>query len=198
MAHKLTPKGTPVAALLASNGQEFTLHDEFSIGRLDMASIRYDDPAISREHAVIRHHDERWWITDRGSRNGTRVNDSLLPALVEHPLRDGDRITVGAECLRVVLPSTPDDDATTSLRLSDLHALSSYQLQVVRCLAEPWLRGKEPASNANIAVSLGTPNAVDAVKAALRRCYVKAGISDLATHTKRRELCRIASINHWI
>jgi hypothetical protein len=194
----MSATATPAAALLASNGQEFALREALSIGRGETATIRIDDPSVSREHAVISSHDSRWWIADRGSRNGTRINGTELPALAEHPLRDGDRITIGSECLRVVLPATPDDDATTSLRLSDLRALSPYQLEVVRCLAEPWLLGKEPASNADIATRLGTPNAVEAVKAALRRCYAKAEISSLPTHTKRRELCRIASTNNWI
>lgn len=194
----LTTTATSVAAVLASNGQGFALHDELGIGRGETSSIRLADPAVSREHAVIRSHDARWWISDRGSRNGTKVNGADLPTLTEHPLRDGDRITIGSECLRVVLPATADDDATTSLRLADIRALSPYQLQVVKCLAEPWLSGKEPASNAEIAASLGTPLAIEAVKAALRRCYAKADISALPTHTKRRELCRIASANNWV
>lgn len=194
----LMTTATPVAALLTSNGQEFALREGLCIGRGDAAMLRLDDHSVSREHAVIHCHDSRWWIVDRGSRNGTKVNGADLPALAEHPLRDGDRITIGSECLRVVLPAAPDDDATSSLRLADVRALSPYQLQVVKCLAEPWLQGKEPASNAEIAASLGTPQAVEAVKAALRRCYAKTDLSSLATHTKRRELCRIASTNNWI
>jgi predicted component of type VI protein secretion system len=193
-----TTTATTDAVLLASNGQQFALADSLSIGRGDGASIRLDHAAVSREHAVITYRGGWWWIADRGSRNGTRLNGSPLPALAEHPLRDGDRIIIGSECLRVVLSQRADDDATTSLRLTDVGALSPYQLQVAKCLAEPWLSGKEPASNAEIAASLGTPRAVEAVKAALRRCYVKAGISELPTHTKRRELCRVASMNHWI
>jgi pSer/pThr/pTyr-binding forkhead associated (FHA) protein len=195
---ELITAAPPDAALLASNGRRFSLTDELTIGRADTAAIRLDDSAVSREHAMIRRHDDRWWIVDRGSRNGTRVNDTGLPALIEHPLRHGDRVTIGGHCLRVAMPASPDDDATTSLRIADLHALSPYQLQVVKALSEPWLRGEEPASNAAIAASLGTPQAEQAIKAALRRCYVKAGISQLATHTKRRELCRIASTNNWI
>ena len=85
------------------------------------------------------------------------------------------------------------------VRLKDVGAaLSPYQLQVITMLAEPWLRGQEPATNAEIAERLGTPKAVEAVKAALRRCYVKAGIAELPTHTKRRELCRLASERGWI
>jgi hypothetical protein len=70
---------------------------------------------------------------------------------------------------------------------------------VVRHLAAPWLAGEEePASNAAIAQALGTPVAVDAVKAALRRTYVKVGLSGAPDGAKRRSLCRIARQRGWI
>lgn len=188
----------PAGVLISGNGAQFTLTDGLTIGRAPDAVVRLDDAAVSREHAQLRHHDARWWVLDRGSRNGTRLNDTMLPAFAEHPLRDGDRIFVATHCFRVQVRAWLDEDETASLRLADVTALSAYQLQVVKALAEPWLRGHEPASNAEIAAGLGTPNAVSAVKAALRRCYVKAGVADLPTHTKRRELCRIASTSRWI
>ncbi len=77
-------------------------------------------------------------------------------------------------------------------------ALSHYQLQVVRQLAQPWVRGGEPATNAEIAAALGTPRAVDAVKAALKRAYLKTGLADMPTHAKRRELCRVAQDRRWL
>jgi hypothetical protein len=81
---------------------------------------------------------------------------------------------------------------------TDAGALSHYQLQVVRQLARPWVDGGEPASNAEIAAGLGTPRAVDAVKAALKRAYLKTGLAGMPTHIKRRELCRVAQDRRWI
>ena len=76
--------------------------------------------------------------------------------------------------------------------------LSPYQLLVVQRLAEPWVHGGEPATNAEIAASLGTPRAVDAVKAALKRAYIKTGLAEMPTRTKRRELCRVAQTRQWV
>ena len=77
--------------------------------------------------------------------------------------------------------------------------MSPYQLQVVRHLAAPWLAGaEEPASNAAIAQALGTPAATDAVKAALRRIYVKVGLAGAPDGGKRRSLCRVARERGWV
>jgi pSer/pThr/pTyr-binding forkhead associated (FHA) protein len=186
-------------ALLAPDGREFLLVDGMTIGRADDAAVQLINGAISRQHALIHRKGTRWLLSDRGSRNGTKVNDARLPAYADHPLRNGDRITIASLTLQVRLAPTVDDEATTSMRLRDVAVpLSPYQQQVITKLVEPWLRGQEPATNAEIAEKLGTPNAVEAVKAALRRSYVKAGLADLPTHTKRRELCRLASERGWV
>jgi hypothetical protein len=162
---------------------------------------------VSREHAIVRRGTSTWIVTDKGSRNGTLLNGTRIPMYVECPLRDGDRLELGAVALTVSLTG-PDDaeqgDQTKAMSLAgvrdagEVDALSHYQLQVVRWLAQPWVRGGEPATNAEIAAALGTPRAVDAVKAALRRAYVKTGLAGMPTHTKRRELCRVAQDRRWL
>ncbi len=56
------------------------------------------DPAVSRTHAVLLARDGRWCLVDPGSANGTRLNADSAPVSVgtEIPLREGDRIHVGA------------------------------------------------------------------------------------------------------
>lgn len=188
-----------LGSLVGSSGQSWPLTAQLTIGRAENADIRLDDSAVSREHAVVRHHGDRWTVEDLGSRNGTRLNDARIPNFTGCALRHGDRLTIGRMTLRVSLAAEADADATSSLvGLTSAPSLSPYQLQVIKLLAEPWLRGSEPATNAEIAARLGTPNATEAVKAALRRCYVKAGVATLPTHTKRRELCRLAAERGWI
>jgi predicted component of type VI protein secretion system len=192
------PSGEP-DSLVGADGRQFPLVDGLTVGRADDATVQLVDTAVSRQHAVIRQQGARWLVCDSGSRNGTRVNDTRIPAYTDHPLRDGDRLTIGPLTMRVRLTATVDDEATVSLRLKDVAAaMSPYQLQVITVLAEPWLRGLEPATNAEIAERLGTPNAAEAVKAALRRCYLKVGIAEMPAHAKRRELCRLASERGWI
>jgi pSer/pThr/pTyr-binding forkhead associated (FHA) protein len=55
------------------------------------------DPGVSRLHAVlIPEQDGSWAVLDPGSENGTTVNGREIAARVRVPLRDGDRIHLGA------------------------------------------------------------------------------------------------------
>jgi hypothetical protein len=55
------------------------------------------DPGISHLHAVlIAADDGTWSVLDRGSSNGTQVNGREIAEGEQVPLRDGDRVCVGA------------------------------------------------------------------------------------------------------
>jgi len=55
------------------------------------------DPGVSRLHAVlIPLPGGDWAVLDPGSANGTQVNGADIPVGEKVPLRDGDRINVGA------------------------------------------------------------------------------------------------------
>jgi len=87
--------------------------DEVRIGRRSVSagidpeidlSVPPADPGVSRLHAVLlRSPDGSWCVVDPGSANGTEVNGSEIPQGQPVPLRDGDRIHLGAWTeLRVV------------------------------------------------------------------------------------------------
>ena len=67
-------------------------------------SVPPSDPGVSRLHAVLlKAPDGTWSVIDPGSANGTVVNGSEIPHGQAVPLRDGDRIHLGAWTeLRVV------------------------------------------------------------------------------------------------
>ncbi len=50
---------------------------------------------ISRAHAVIRHTQNSWTLTDMGSVNGTMINEIRLPPYTPRPLNSRDRIRLG-------------------------------------------------------------------------------------------------------
>lgn len=69
----------------AAGTHEKVFNRKFVIGRDDSCELHLDDPLISRRHAEVSYSEDRWWITDLGSRNGTlldqqRVTRSPLPA----------------------------------------------------------------------------------------------------------------------
>lgn len=81
-------------------GRDIRLRDgENVLGREPDAAVRFESARISRVHAVIRVGGGEAWIADRGSRNGTRVNERMVRG--PQRLKDGDRIRVADEELRV-------------------------------------------------------------------------------------------------
>ena len=67
-------------------------------------SVPPADPGVSRLHAVLlKAPDGTWSVVDPGSANGTAVNGTEIPPGQAVPLREGDRINLGAWTeLRVV------------------------------------------------------------------------------------------------
>jgi len=95
-----------------SLGKAFRLDKpQFSIGRGEHSDIRLEDDGVSREHAkIITLPDGVLMIKDLGSTNGTFVNEDAVSA---QPLRDGDRIRIGAT---TVIKFTEQDAVEVDLR----------------------------------------------------------------------------------
>jgi FHA domain len=77
-------------------------HDTLLIGRTSQSrnvfpEIPLDfDTAVSHRHAVLSHaNGSGWLLRDIGSSNGTRINGQDVTAMVDVPLNQGDRITLG-------------------------------------------------------------------------------------------------------
>jgi pSer/pThr/pTyr-binding forkhead associated (FHA) protein len=194
-----------VAWLTLPDGKEHELKESVTIGRDETNDLTFSSPTVSREHAALMLKDDRWYLEDRGSFNGTFLNGTRVQPGSPLPLRHADRIGIGAETLLFAWPAQLQDPDTTEpldeVAPTDAAQLSSFQRQVVQALCEPWLTGaslETLPSNDEIAERLGTPGATGTVKAALRRIYAKAGLSDQPAHAKRRALCRVARQRGWI
>lgn len=101
----------------ARAGATFTPHvDRFLAGRHTDAELRFStdqDLAVSARHAAFIHLESAWCIRDLGSRNGTFVNGERVTS--DRPLRDGDRIELGAGGPIVEVRFAP----TTSMRTGE-------------------------------------------------------------------------------
>jgi len=87
---------TPGQYLVYEDGDEAIVHEltrEWTrIGRSLAADVRFDDPTVSRRHAlVVRQADGVRALDDR-SPNGVLVNGERIE---RHQLRDGDELVVG-------------------------------------------------------------------------------------------------------
>ena len=193
------------AGLILSDGTERTLAPAFSIGRAEDNDLAIEKSTVSRHHALITEEGDRWFLEDRGSFNGTFLNGSRIQAGAKVPLRHGDRIGLGAESAVFSAPgSLIDPEVTTALQVGPpalTRPLSPFQRQVVEALCAGWLAGgslDDLPTNEQIAARLGTPGATETVKAALRRAYAKAGLTEGSPYAKRRALCKIARQRGWI
>lgn len=193
------------AALILPGGRELRLAGDVSVGRDPDNDLPLNARTVSRRHALLTASDDRWFVEDRGSFNGTYLNGARIQPGVRLPLRHGDRIAFGSETVVFSDASQAvDPELTTPLADSPpalARPLSPFQKQVVQVLCGAWLGGAsldDLPSNDEIAARLGTPGATETVKAALRRAYSKAGLTTGPPYAKRRALCKIARQRGWI
>ena len=76
------------------NTQVFVLEERNTLGRHPEQSVQVLDRVVSKQHAEVVFHDNRFWLRDLGSRNGTFINGHR----VDEPrtLVDGDQIGMGS------------------------------------------------------------------------------------------------------
>jgi pSer/pThr/pTyr-binding forkhead associated (FHA) protein len=77
------------------------------IGRSLAADVRFDDPTVSRRHALIVRHPDGVRLLDDRSLNGVFVNGARVDGQL---LRDGDEIVVGRYRLTFVQIAADDGD----------------------------------------------------------------------------------------
>jgi putative peptide zinc metalloprotease protein len=90
--------GEPLELVLAG-GERMPLVEDVLIGRSAGATLRLDDPSVSRTHARIRTGNGGVRIEDAGSSHGTWVDGARLTGQLA--LRDGARIRIGDQELTV-------------------------------------------------------------------------------------------------
>jgi hypothetical protein len=89
------------------------------IGRSLAADVRFDDPTVSRRHALIVRQPDGVRVLDDRSLNGVFVNGTRVEGRVLH---DGDEILVGRYRLTFLSVPAPSEPAPASPDASSLHA----------------------------------------------------------------------------
>jgi hypothetical protein len=74
-------------------GDVFSLQDHATLGRAPDNHVVLSDAYVSSYHARLDRRNGEWWLTDLGSRNGTRLNE--VPITKPAPLASGDVIGIG-------------------------------------------------------------------------------------------------------
>ncbi len=86
-----------------STGASWVLAEgSFVVGRASECELILDDvKGLSRRHAALTVSGGRCFVRDLGSTNGVLVNGLRIPASVDAPVRQGDRLTLGNEDFEV-------------------------------------------------------------------------------------------------
>src|SRR5919108_3604377 len=78
---------------------------QFVIGRDPQCNLRPASALISKRHCALLIRNNRVFIRDFDSTNGTHINNELVKG--ERELHDQDQLVVGPLLFRVVLETTP-------------------------------------------------------------------------------------------
>ncbi len=83
------------AVLVPINGDRFRplTQNRVTFGRNEDCTVQLTEHSVSGRHCELHFDGSRWWITDLGSRNGTRVNGVPIK---HRPLKPGDEIMIGS------------------------------------------------------------------------------------------------------
>ena len=124
-------------------GQVFKLdREQIRIGRDRSCEIQFVDAGISREHmALVRDQDGGFTLHDRGSRNGTHLNESRIEG--PERLRNNDLIYIGSNTiLKFIDSENPEVDYALSMYeaamndvLTGVHNRRYLEEQLVKELA---------------------------------------------------------------
>jgi serine phosphatase RsbU (regulator of sigma subunit) len=103
-----------MAALLIVKGTNEGLRiplekDRLILGRSPDCDVVIPAPSVSRQHARLLRLQDRWYLEDMQSRNGTTINHQ--PVQARMPVREGDRIRI-ADTVFVFHDTTPAPAAT--------------------------------------------------------------------------------------
>src|SRR5213082_1465453 len=138
------------------------------IGRAPDNQIVLDDPRASRHHAHIRSNEEGSFVLVDGVMANGQIKRSANKVFVngeqkfEHPLKDGDRVTIGASTLRF---EQPKEERTADLSFDDKPLGHTQLLMSAKDVLQTVLRQSDPGISGGTVV----PKAGDKVLESLQR-----------------------------
>ena len=132
-----------IVTLIEANGSRRQIQlagERMRIGRSRDNEIFVPDPALSRFHAELVSDEEGWKAVDRGSKNGTFLNDRRLTSPAR--LTPGDRLDLGASRLVFGVADRPSliirnlDSATEERTVGALRVHDAPETALTRILVD--------------------------------------------------------------
>lgn len=99
---RAAPDGPGTAYLISSRGERIVItKSDFTVGKENKSGIANDyiikNPSVSRNHAIIKIKNGRYFIIDMTSLNGTFINGSRICGNAEIEIHNGDKIMFADE-----------------------------------------------------------------------------------------------------
>ncbi len=166
-----------MALCLVSGGYKRRLSDgEFLIGRSPDCAVIFDDPLVSRHHAVLRVGQGRLEIEDLNSRNGVEVNGRRITVPCE--LLVNDIVCVVRHRLQVVAVAERGGDDTTAC-----HQVSDAGMATFAVFAEL----------ANKALSMGRSQDAERIAAGQLKRVLEAAVGHQLPWGELEEVAMLAA-----
>jgi hypothetical protein len=108
------PERVETDSLILPDGAILPLSKLFVFGRSNLPGGSMEKMLVSRRHFQTTWEDGAFYIEDRNSTNGTKLNNKEIKGTGKHSLRDGDQITV-AGVFSILFKARNQDLATASL-----------------------------------------------------------------------------------
>lgn len=100
---KVSKKLKTTVAKLRFRDRSFNINRMISIGRDEKNDIVIrEDPLVSRKHALIEKEGIDYYVMDKGSTNGTYVNNNPIGCCERVKIKSGDVIMVGKTKLEIL------------------------------------------------------------------------------------------------
>jgi len=97
----------------ADLGLHMVVEDRVVIGR-DNAGMRLRDVRCSRRHVMVERREDRYFVRDLGSTNGTRLNGRLIER--ETHIGDGDKVQLGESVVKFSIVDDTEADYLQAMR----------------------------------------------------------------------------------
>ena len=97
---------------------------------IDLTEERGAQLGVSRLHAEINFQNNRYYLKDMGSANGTWVNNSKLVPYQPHPIETGDQVRLGQLALLVHITMPQRGARSTSERVVETITDSAYSFRL--------------------------------------------------------------------
>jgi len=106
--------------------KQFVFNKSFCIGRGSECSIKLDDGIVSRKHVEFYYDNDKWWVSDLTSSNGTYINGKKISTV---PLENDTKIEMGKDgpVVNVILHSEKRTEHSNKMDGSSVnHYINHY------------------------------------------------------------------------